>query len=146
MSSYTELSLGFWVFVLLIVYFRFPLWHCCLCSSVIKICSSSFISCFYQVRGSSVAYYNMLWMCVCVCVCNLVRLLLCRSELMDLFIYLLFNCQRQGACSLNLLSSIRGPIGPVSSRCNVFLCRSVLVPGGGNGVPLLKSAALVLTR
>ncbi|CAL8106453.1 unnamed protein product [Prunus armeniaca] len=53
---------------------------------------------------------------------------------------------RQGACSLNLLSSIRGPIGPVSSRCNVFLCRSVLVPGGGNGVPLLKSAAVVLTR
>ncbi|XP_016647869.1 PREDICTED: LOW QUALITY PROTEIN: mechanosensitive ion channel protein 3, chloroplastic-like [Prunus mume] len=53
---------------------------------------------------------------------------------------------RQGACSLNLLSSIRGPIGPVSSRCNVFLCRSVLVPGGGNGAPLLKSAAVVLTR
>lgn len=78
--------------------------------------------------------------------CNLMGLLLCRSELMDLFFYLLFNCQRQGACSLNLLSSVRGPIGPVSSRCNVFLCRSVLVPGGGNGVPVLKSAAVVLTR
>ncbi|KAM1023304.1 hypothetical protein TB2_044078 [Malus domestica] len=53
---------------------------------------------------------------------------------------------RQGACSLHLLSSVRGPIGPVSSRCNVFVCRSVLGPGGGNGVPVLKSATLVLTR
>ncbi|XP_068313957.1 mechanosensitive ion channel protein 3, chloroplastic-like isoform X1 [Pyrus communis] len=53
---------------------------------------------------------------------------------------------RQGACSLHLLSSVRGPIGPVSSRCNVFVCRSVLGPGGGNGAPVLKSATLVLTR
>ncbi|KAM2323243.1 hypothetical protein PS1_020076 [Malus domestica] len=53
---------------------------------------------------------------------------------------------RQGACSLHLLSSVRVPIGPVSSRCNVFLCRSVLGPGGRNGVPVVKSATLVLTR
>ncbi|KAM1203800.1 hypothetical protein ACFX15_019209 [Malus domestica] len=53
---------------------------------------------------------------------------------------------RQGACSLHLLSSVRIPIGPVSSRCNVFLCRSVLGPGGRNGVPVVKSATLVLTR
>ncbi|KAM1203799.1 hypothetical protein ACFX15_019209 [Malus domestica] len=51
-----------------------------------------------------------------------------------------------GACSLHLLSSVRIPIGPVSSRCNVFLCRSVLGPGGRNGVPVVKSATLVLTR
>ncbi|XP_048439104.1 LOW QUALITY PROTEIN: mechanosensitive ion channel protein 3, chloroplastic-like [Pyrus x bretschneideri] len=51
-----------------------------------------------------------------------------------------------GACSLHLLSSVRCPIGPVSSRCNVFLCRSVLGPGGRNGVPVVKYATLVLTR
>ncbi|XP_050376138.1 mechanosensitive ion channel protein 2, chloroplastic-like [Argentina anserina] len=50
------------------------------------------------------------------------------------------------ACSLHLLSSVRGPIGPVSSRCNVFLCRSVFIPSGGTGAPALKSAAVVLTR
>lgn len=50
------------------------------------------------------------------------------------------------AWSLHLLSSVHGPICPVSSRCNVFLCRSVLVPGGGNEIPLLKSATVVLTR
>ncbi|CAM8942966.1 unnamed protein product [Rhodiola kirilowii] len=32
------------------------------------------------------------------------------------------------------------------SRCKVFLCRSVLNSSGGNGVPLLKSAAFVLER
>ncbi|XP_004299731.1 PREDICTED: mechanosensitive ion channel protein 2, chloroplastic-like [Fragaria vesca subsp. vesca] len=51
-----------------------------------------------------------------------------------------------GACSLHLLSRVRGPIGPVSSRCNVFLCRSVFIPSGGTGAPALKSAAIVLTR
>ncbi|XP_050251184.1 mechanosensitive ion channel protein 3, chloroplastic-like isoform X1 [Quercus robur] len=56
------------------------------------------------------------------------------------------NGLRQDAWSLHLLSSVRGPICPVSSRCNVFLCRSVLVPGGGNEIPLLKSATVVLTR
>ncbi|PON91617.1 Mechanosensitive ion channel [Trema orientale] len=53
---------------------------------------------------------------------------------------------RQDAWSLHLLGSIRGPIGPVSSRCNVLLCRSVLVPGGGNEVPIMKSAAIFLAR
>ncbi|XP_024170106.1 mechanosensitive ion channel protein 2, chloroplastic isoform X2 [Rosa chinensis] len=51
-----------------------------------------------------------------------------------------------GACSLHLLSSVRGPIGPVSSRCKVFLCRSVFIPSGGTGAPALKSTAVVLTR
>uniref|UniRef100_A0A803NKB7 Uncharacterized protein n=1 Tax=Cannabis sativa TaxID=3483 RepID=A0A803NKB7_CANSA len=53
---------------------------------------------------------------------------------------------RQDAWSLHLLGSIRGPIGPISSRCKVLFCRSVLVPSGGNEVPIMKSAAVVLTR
>ncbi|XP_062164828.1 mechanosensitive ion channel protein 3, chloroplastic-like isoform X3 [Alnus glutinosa] len=56
------------------------------------------------------------------------------------------NGLRQDAWSLHLLSSVRGPICPVSSRCNVFLCQSVLAPGGGNETPLLKSATVVLMR
>ena len=56
------------------------------------------------------------------------------------------SLSQQGACSLHLLSSVRGPIGPVSSRCNVFLCRSVFIPSGGTGAPVMKSAAVVLTR
>ncbi|OMO57596.1 Mechanosensitive ion channel MscS [Corchorus olitorius] len=38
------------------------------------------------------------------------------------------------------------PIRPVSSRSNVILCRSVLIPTGGNEVPILKSASVVLAR
>ncbi|XP_024028810.1 mechanosensitive ion channel protein 3, chloroplastic isoform X2 [Morus notabilis] len=53
---------------------------------------------------------------------------------------------RQDSWSLHLLGCIRGPIGPVSSKCNVLLCRSVLVPGGGTEVPVLKSAAILLSR
>ncbi|KAF3447244.1 hypothetical protein FNV43_RR12424 [Rhamnella rubrinervis] len=50
------------------------------------------------------------------------------------------------AWNLHILSCIRGPVGPISSRCNVLLCRSVLVPGGGNEIPVMKSAAVVLER
>ncbi|KAL5559976.1 hypothetical protein UlMin_036187 [Ulmus minor] len=53
---------------------------------------------------------------------------------------------RQDAWSLHLLSNIHGPTAPKSSRCNVFFCRSVLLPGGGNEAPVLKSAAVLLTR
>ncbi|KAF5462005.1 hypothetical protein F2P56_018051 [Juglans regia] len=56
------------------------------------------------------------------------------------------NSLRQDAWSLHLLSCVRGPIFPVSSGCNILLCRSVIVPGGGNEIPLLKSAAVVLKR
>ncbi|KAJ6335424.1 hypothetical protein OIU78_012120 [Salix suchowensis] len=52
----------------------------------------------------------------------------------------------QDPWSLRFLNSIRGPLSPVPSRCNVFLCRSVLTPGGGNEIPVLKSAALAFTR
>ncbi|KAL9359403.1 hypothetical protein Peur_047526 [Populus x canadensis] len=47
---------------------------------------------------------------------------------------------------LHFLNSTRGPPSPVPSRCNVFLCRSVLTPGGGNEIPVLKSAAMAFTR
>ncbi|XP_038886797.1 mechanosensitive ion channel protein 3, chloroplastic-like [Benincasa hispida] len=48
--------------------------------------------------------------------------------------------------SLQLLQSVRRPMYPVSSRANVFVCRSVLESGGGAGTAVLKSAAVVLTR
>ncbi|KAG6786352.1 hypothetical protein POTOM_007952 [Populus tomentosa] len=53
---------------------------------------------------------------------------------------------RQDPWGLHFLNSTRGPPSPVPSRCNVFLCRSVLTPGGGNEIPVLKSAALAFTR
>ncbi|KAK9271097.1 hypothetical protein L1049_026686 [Liquidambar formosana] len=56
------------------------------------------------------------------------------------------HASRRDAWSLHLLNSVRGPIRPVSSRCNVFLCRSFLIPGGGNEIPVLKSTAVVLAR
>ncbi|KAK0575456.1 hypothetical protein LWI29_000896 [Acer saccharum] len=56
------------------------------------------------------------------------------------------HAMRQDAWSLHLLSGLCGPLNPVSSRGNVFVCRSVLVPGGGNALPVLKSAGVVLKR
>ncbi|KAJ8773333.1 hypothetical protein K2173_028510 [Erythroxylum novogranatense] len=53
---------------------------------------------------------------------------------------------RQDAWSLQVLSSIKGPINPMVTRYNVFVCQSVLTPGGGNEIPILKSATVVLTR
>ncbi|KAK3231047.1 hypothetical protein Dsin_002928 [Dipteronia sinensis] len=56
------------------------------------------------------------------------------------------HAMRHDAWSLHLLSGLSGPLNPVSSRGNVFVCRSVLVPGGGNALPVLKSAGVVLKR
>ncbi|XVE95184.1 hypothetical protein REPUB_Repub02eG0074600 [Reevesia pubescens] len=56
------------------------------------------------------------------------------------------HAMRQDAWSLHLLSSVCMPISPVYSRSNVILCRSVLIPTGGNEIPILKSASTVLTR
>ncbi|KAK2659916.1 hypothetical protein Ddye_006449 [Dipteronia dyeriana] len=56
------------------------------------------------------------------------------------------HAMRQDAWSLHLLSGLRGPLNPVSSRGNIFVCRSVLIPGGGNALPVLKSAGVVLKR
>lgn len=58
----------------------------------------------------------------------------------------LFNCQRHDPVSLQLLRSVSRPMYPVSSRANVFVCRSVLESGGGAGTAVLNSAAVVLTR
>ncbi|KAL5777371.1 hypothetical protein ACOSP7_010297 [Xanthoceras sorbifolium] len=56
------------------------------------------------------------------------------------------HAMRQDAWSLHLLSGLCGPLNPVSSRGNVFLCRSVLLPGGGNELPVLKCGGVVLKR
>ncbi|XVF36592.1 hypothetical protein REPUB_Repub19eG0070500 [Reevesia pubescens] len=56
------------------------------------------------------------------------------------------HAMRQDAWSLHLLSSVCMPIRPVYSRSNVILCRSVLFPTGGNEIPILKSASMVLIR
>ncbi|XWS23986.1 hypothetical protein CRYUN_Cryun28dG0062400 [Craigia yunnanensis] len=56
------------------------------------------------------------------------------------------HAMRQDAWSLHLLSSVCMPIRPVYSRSNVILCRSVLIPTGGNEIPILKSASMVFTR
>ncbi|KAJ1424772.1 putative mechanosensitive ion channel protein 2, chloroplastic-like [Sesbania bispinosa] len=44
------------------------------------------------------------------------------------------------------LSRVHAPVRHVPSRCNVFVCRSVMIPGGGSGTPLIKSASVFLTR
>ncbi|MBA0777193.1 hypothetical protein Gotri_005246 [Gossypium trilobum] len=56
------------------------------------------------------------------------------------------HAMRQDAWCLHLLGSACRPIRPVYSRSNVILCRSVLIPTGGNEVPILKSASMCLTR
>ncbi|XWS14911.1 hypothetical protein CRYUN_Cryun35bG0049500 [Craigia yunnanensis] len=56
------------------------------------------------------------------------------------------HAMRQDAWSLHLLSSVCMPRRPVYSRSNAILCRSVLIPTGGNEIPILKSASTVLAR
>ncbi|XP_057986949.1 mechanosensitive ion channel protein 2, chloroplastic isoform X2 [Hevea brasiliensis] len=51
-----------------------------------------------------------------------------------------------GAWTVHFLSSSRRPIIAAPSKCNVFVCRSLLTPSGGNEIPVLKSASVVLTR
>ncbi|KAH1253214.1 hypothetical protein GLYMA_04G094300v4 [Glycine max] len=53
---------------------------------------------------------------------------------------------KQDSSALHLLSRPHAPIRHVPSRCNVFICQSVLIPGGGSGTPLMKSASVILTR
>ncbi|XP_027904173.1 mechanosensitive ion channel protein 2, chloroplastic-like isoform X2 [Vigna unguiculata] len=53
---------------------------------------------------------------------------------------------KQDSSTLHLLSRLHAPIRHVPSKCNVFICRSVLTPGGGSGTPLMKSAGVILTR
>ncbi|KAE9603832.1 putative mechanosensitive ion channel MscS, LSM domain-containing protein [Lupinus albus] len=53
---------------------------------------------------------------------------------------------KQDSSALHLLSRVPTPIRHVPSRCNVFVCRSVLIPGGWSGTPVLQSASVFLTR
>ncbi|KAI3672534.1 hypothetical protein L6452_38624 [Arctium lappa] len=55
------------------------------------------------------------------------------------------NTSLQEAWSVHLLT-VRESIKPVPTRCNILVCRSVFTPNGGNQIPILKTAATVLTR
>ncbi|KAI4337599.1 hypothetical protein L6164_015994 [Bauhinia variegata] len=61
-------------------------------------------------------------------------------------INLLSHGLRQDTSALHLLSKVYAPVRPVPSRCSVFVCRSVLLPGGASGSPLMKSASIFLIR
>jgi MscS family membrane protein len=52
---------------------------------------------------------------------------------------------RQNTWSFHLLNSVNGQLTP-QTRCNVFVCRSLLTPSGGSEIPVLRAAATVLTR
>ncbi|KAM7259171.1 hypothetical protein ACFE04_014912 [Oxalis oulophora] len=69
-----------------------------------------------------------------------------KGQLHTVNINLSSKAMRHDAWNLHLLCTVNGPISPIRSRCNLFVCRSVLMPGGGNGIPVLKSATVVLTR
>lgn len=51
----------------------------------------------------------------------------------------------QEAWSVHLLT-LQKSIKPTPTRCNILVCRSLFSPNGGNQIPLLKTAATVLTR
>lgn len=55
------------------------------------------------------------------------------------------NTSLQEAWSVHLLT-VRESIKPVPTRCNILVCRSLFTPNGGNQIPILKTAATVLTR
>lgn len=54
--------------------------------------------------------------------------------------------QRQDAWSHCELNGVCRPKSSQSSRCNVFQCQAFLLPSGGNGIPVLKTAATALTK
>ncbi|KAF6160605.1 hypothetical protein GIB67_019545 [Kingdonia uniflora] len=58
-----------------------------------------------------------------------------------------FHYSQLDALSINLLGSVKRPICSISSsRCDVFICRSFLTPGGANEIPFVKTAVISLTR
>ncbi|KAF7830011.1 mechanosensitive ion channel protein 3, chloroplastic-like isoform X1 [Senna tora] len=67
-----------------------------------------------------------------------------RSHLVT--INLLPNGLRHNSSAFHLLSKVHVPPRPVPSRCNGFLCRSVLIPGGGSWTPHMKSASIISKR
>ncbi|XP_058081758.1 mechanosensitive ion channel protein 2, chloroplastic isoform X2 [Magnolia sinica] len=54
--------------------------------------------------------------------------------------------KRQDAWSRHLSNNIHRPLHSVSSRYNVFMCRSFFIPGQANETPILKAATVALTR
>ncbi|KAL2529414.1 Mechanosensitive ion channel protein 3 [Forsythia ovata] len=58
----------------------------------------------------------------------------------------LLNLQQQDASNLHLLRSARGRLTRMSTKCDIFLCHSLLKPGGGNEIPIVRAVAVVITR
>ncbi|GAU23672.1 hypothetical protein TSUD_304460 [Trifolium subterraneum] len=52
---------------------------------------------------------------------------------------------KRDSLALQFLSGVHAPIRHAPSRCGVFVCRSAMLPGGGNGTALAKSASVFLT-
>ncbi|XP_027092604.1 mechanosensitive ion channel protein 2, chloroplastic-like isoform X1 [Coffea arabica] len=52
---------------------------------------------------------------------------------------------RQDAWSLCVLKNVHGPLCPNNAKFNGFTCRSLLKPGGGNEIPVLKAAAKIIS-
>ncbi|XP_076923335.1 mechanosensitive ion channel protein 2, chloroplastic-like [Bidens hawaiensis] len=55
------------------------------------------------------------------------------------------NTSLQEAWNVHLLT-IQKPIKPTPTRCKILVCRSLFSPNSGNHIPILKTAATVLTR
>ncbi|XP_058786275.1 mechanosensitive ion channel protein 3, chloroplastic-like [Vicia villosa] len=53
---------------------------------------------------------------------------------------------KRDSLGLHLLSRVHAPVRKTPSRCSVFVCRSAMLPGGGSGTALVKSASVILTR
>ncbi|KAJ8551127.1 hypothetical protein K7X08_000497 [Anisodus acutangulus] len=71
-----------------------------------------------------------------------------RSQTDSCSIFLSSHSTRQDPWSIYLLNTVHGPLfsHPSPTRCNVFLCRSLLNPGGGYESRVLKTAALIWKR
>ncbi|KAK4359143.1 hypothetical protein RND71_021372 [Anisodus tanguticus] len=71
-----------------------------------------------------------------------------RSQTDSCSIFLSSHSTRQDPWSIYLLNTVRGPLfsHPSPTRCNVFLCRSLLNPGGGYESRVLKTVTLIWKR
>lgn len=69
---------------------------------------------------------------------------LSRSQTDSCSIFLSSHSVRQDPWSIYLLNTVRRPLfsHPSSTRCNVFLCRSLLKPGGGYESQVLETALI----
>ncbi|CAN4092352.1 unnamed protein product [Withania somnifera] len=73
---------------------------------------------------------------------------LSRSQTDSCSILLSSHSARQDPWSIYLLNTVRRPLfsHPSPTRCNVFLCRSLLKPGGGYESQVLETASLIWKR